>query len=305
MFADALKKIINFTFPVVVSKRFQSGKVESGCATFIILNKEGWALTAAHVVQDILIHKQHEKEVAEYNKKIAEINSAHTLTHKQKQKQIGRLVSNPQWITSISHWWGNDKFQIKNFVIDNFADLALGKIDLFDNTGIVNYPVFKNPSEELFAGTSLCRLGFPFHNITATFDDSLNTFALAPNTLPIPRFPIEGIFTREIVMIDENTKKEAKFIETSCPGLRGQSGGPIFDKYGNIWGLQSRTLHFPLGFSPKIKIGSKEIEEHQFINVGIGTHIEEIIRLLMDNNVSFLFLHRKKNEVVNREDNKP
>ena len=90
-----------------------------------------------------------------------------------------------------------------------------------------------------------------------------------------------------MVFIDETTKKEAKFIETSCPGLRGQSGGPIFDRHGNIWGLQSRTMHFPLGFSPKIKIGSKEIEEHQFINVGIGTHVEEITRLLRDNNVNF------------------
>ncbi len=287
MFADALKKIINFTLPVIVSKRFQTGKVESGCATFIILNKEGWTLTAAHVVHDLLIQKQHEKEVAEYNKKVAEINSDQILNRKQKQKQIGRLVSNPQWITNISHWWGKDKIQIKNFIIDNLADLALGKIEPFDSAEIANYPVFKNPSEELFAGTSLCRLGFPFHNITSTFDDTHNTFVLAPNTLPIPRFPIEGIFTREIIFIDENTKKEAKFIETSCPGLRGQSGGPIFDRYGNIWGLQSRTMHFPLGFSPKIKIGSKEIEEHQFINVGIGTHTKEIIRLLMDNNVSF------------------
>lgn len=287
MFADALKKIINFTFPVIISKRFQTGKVESGCATFIILNKEGWALSAAHVIQDLFIHKQHEKEVAEYNKKVAEINSNQTLTHKQKQKQIGRLVLNPQWITNISYWWGKDKIQIKNFAINNLADIALGKIEPFDSAEIASYPVFKNPSEELFAGTSLCRLGFPFHNITATFDNMHNSFVLAPNTLPIPRFPIEGIFTREIVIIDENTKKEAKFIETSCPGLRGQSGGPIFDKYGNIWGVQSRTMHLPLGFSPKIKIGSKEIEEHQFINVGIGTHIEEITSLLRDNNVSF------------------
>jgi hypothetical protein len=35
--------------------------------------------------------------------------------------------------------------------------------------------------------------------------------------------------------------RKVKFIETSTPGLRGQSGGPLFDAKGEIWGIQSRT----------------------------------------------------------------
>lgn len=57
-------------------------------------------------------------------------------------------------------------------------------------------------------------------------------------------------------------------IETSSPGLKGQSGGPIFDKEGTVFGIQSRTMHFPLGFAPPVQDGTARHKEHQFINVG-------------------------------------
>jgi len=76
-------------------------------------------------------------------------------------------------------------------------------------------------------------------------------------------------------------------LETSTPGLRGQSGGPIFDTKGTIWALQSRTSHFPLGFSPKVKKDGKDIEENQFLNVGWGVHAELIAAFLKDNGVDY------------------
>ncbi|GAI45805.1 unnamed protein product [marine sediment metagenome] len=97
-----------------------------------------------------------------------------------------------------------------------------------------------------------------------------------------------GFFTRNVLAgSTPDGKYQIKFIETSTPGLRGQSGGPIFDVYGNIWGIQSRTQHLPLGFSPKIKKAGKETEEHQFINVGWGIHPETLIHFLQDKKVSF------------------
>jgi S1-C subfamily serine protease len=53
MFAMALEKVSVFTMPVIISKRFMDGKVESGCASFIIVNPEGWILTSAHVLNDV------------------------------------------------------------------------------------------------------------------------------------------------------------------------------------------------------------------------------------------------------------
>ena len=150
------------------------------------------------------------------------------------------------------------------------------------------YPVFKDPISNINIGTSLCKLGFPFHEIKASFDDAKNAFELAPGSVPLPLFPIEGIYTRNVIAgRSKDGKYEIKFLETSTPGLRGQSGGPIFDSNGTVWSLQSRTSHFPLGFSPKVKKDGKEVEENQFLNVGWGIHPELIVTFLRDNGVKF------------------
>ncbi len=44
------------------------------------------------------------------------------------------------------------------------------------------------------------QVGFPFHSVNADFDEAAGGFRLAPGTLPVPRFPIEGIVTREIIL---------------------------------------------------------------------------------------------------------
>ena len=73
-----------------------------------------------------------------------------------------------------------------------------------------------------------------------------------------------------------------KFVETSSPGLKGQSGGPTFDSEGRIWAMQSKTAHYPLEFPA----GQKN-QEHQFLNVGMGTHAKTIIDFLDSNGVKY------------------
>ncbi len=263
MFANALKKVSGFTYPVIISKRYRSGQVECNCATFMVVNPDGWILTAAHVLNDMHLTQQQVKR----------------LKHEKKLSGIR--------ITNLSYWWGADGTIAKDFVVDETADLALGRLEPFNERAVSIYPVFKNPAGELPVGTSLCRLGFSFHRINATFDKATNTFQIAPGVLPLSHFPLDGIHTRVIVTTDEQAKRLVKFLETSSPGLRGQSGGPIFDRHGYIWGLQSHTNHFALGFSPKLKQGTKEIEEHQFLSVGLGSHVEEIVRFLKENKIFF------------------
>ena len=108
---------------------------------------------------------------------------------------------------------------------------------------------------------------------------------MCSSDLPMTFFPMDGIFTRLINVKDSVSGNVTKYLETSTPGLRGQSGGPIFDICGNIWALQSYTSHLSLGFNPSINKGNKNIEEFQFLNVGCGTHVEEIISFLRENNV--------------------
>ena len=75
-----------------------------------------------------------------------------------------------------------------------------------------------------------------------------------------------------------------KYFETSSPGLRGQSGGPVFDVTGVVWGIQSETTHYPLGFSPKNAEGQAE---HQFLNSGKAVDAETVCGFLDDNDISY------------------
>jgi hypothetical protein len=71
--------------------------------------------------------------------------------------------------------------------------------------------------------------------------------------------------------------RQVAFVETSSPGLKGQSGGPIFDVNATLWALQSRTVPFPLDIAPAVKENGKEFKEYQFIQVGLGAHASHII----------------------------
>jgi hypothetical protein len=287
MFKDAYEIASQFTHPVILSIRFYDKSVESGLGSFIILNDEGWIITAAHILDPAFAHQQHTAEIKSFNEKVDLINNNDKLKHHLKQRQLKKLVPNKKWITNYSFWWGNDIFKISNFEILRENDLAIGKIENYDKRFQKIYPKLKEPSD-LKNGTSLCKLGYPFYKIKTEFIEESNSFKLDPNVFPIPRFPLDGIFTRNILAgKSKDNKFDIKFIETSTPGLKGQSGGPTFDIYGNIWAIQSQTKNLDLGFSPKIKRGKKEIEENQFLNVGWGVHVDTVVKFLTDKGVNF------------------
>jgi hypothetical protein len=164
---------------------------------------------------------------------------------------------------------------IPTFHVLREADLAIGRIADFDPATVEGYPTFRAPAS-VRPAESVCRLGFLFHDITATFDEATNAFSLGPDALPIPRFPNEGIITRFIGAGSEDGI-DITLLETSTPGLRGQSGGPIFDTDGAVCGMQSRTAHLPLGFSPEVTSDGQTTVEHQFINVGQGVHVQTML----------------------------
>ena len=287
MFADAYNKASSFTHPAVASVRFFDGTVECSLGAFVILNPEGWMVTAAHILSGNIAFQKHSKEIADYKEQVLAIEQDPGLNFKQRKKRINRLKSNPKWVTNDSLWWGFDGLRVDKVKVLPGADLAVGQLTPFDPRIISTYPTLKDPSN-LAVGTSLCKLGFPLYSIKATFDEANNRFVFEPGALPVPRFPIEGIFTRHVVAgKTKNGKYEIKFLETSSPGLRGQSGGPIFDIKGTVWGIQSRTIHFPLGFSPKVKKDGREVEENQFLNVGWGVHPELLVAFLRDTGIQF------------------
>jgi hypothetical protein len=280
MFSKAVALAAGYTRPIIVSKRLENQEVSCGMGTFVVVNDQGWILTAAHIVADAILSQQHRKEREDYQKKVDEINANSLYSTGKKKNEINRLTRNWNWITHHSLWWAVDGIQFENIFSDSATDLAIAKlIGPIDKLNVKNFPTFADPNKTLKQGTSLCRLGFPFYEVKALFDPATQQFSI-PDLPQLATFPNDGIYTRGIQYVDKTTGSKTNFIETSSPGLRGQSGGPIFDVDGTIWALQSRTSHFPLGFSPTVKYKGKEVTEHQFLHVGWGVQIAHIREML-------------------------
>ena len=287
MFADALKKAFKFTRPVVISSRKHSGKCVSGIGAYVVLNPEGWIITAGHIAQEILGLDQAVVSHQEREAQRLAVEADSDLTSKQKQRRMKSLRPGRESVTNYSTWWGHDALTIRNFQIIALADIAVGQLEGFDPAWVSEYPAIKDPSSGLAVGTSLCRLGFPLHEISPSFDTSTKRFSLPEGSVPPPFFPIEGILTRHLKVGDHDEGFTMGFIETSSPGLRGQSGGPILDRQGAVWGIQSKTMHYELGFAPQAKQGGGRQKEHQFLNAGWATHPETIVGFLDSCGISF------------------
>lgn len=290
MFVDAFEKASRYTRPVVISHINSKNECSAGIGTFVLINAEGWAVTAAHIVLEA---DRLEKMASSYHNTQERKKQIYETPSLDKNSRSRLLKALPKFegdvVTRSSVWWGFEGLIVEDIIVIPSVDLAFIKFKNFNPVWVKNYPVFKNPSTNISPGKSLCRIGFPFATIIPTFNESTNTFILPPGSLPLPFFPNEGIFTRNVnVAIDPSIPKppyELMFIETSSAGLKGQSGGPIFDVNGYIWGIQSQTRHFPLGFSPEVPNGKHGEKEHQFLNIGWGVHIKTLIGAMKDLNI--------------------
>jgi hypothetical protein len=57
MFRDAYEKARAFTRPVVQFGLTVEGKCTAGAAAFVVVNSDGWFVTAAHVIKSSRLHK--------------------------------------------------------------------------------------------------------------------------------------------------------------------------------------------------------------------------------------------------------
>ncbi len=225
----------------------------------------------------------------------AAIESDEALDRKGKSKAKRQLSTPPvDSATNHSTWWGWDGVTLAEWHAIPAVDLVLARLSPFKKEWIKAYPAFKDPAKELAQGTSLCKLGFPLHSITPTFDNQQGAFILPEGAVPPPFFPVDGILSRHIDLqgVPNAPPYPLRYIETTSPGLRGQSGGPTFDVQGTIWAIQSRTQHYPLGFGDGLKPGTlsaRQIEfvKNQYLNSGWGVHAATILGLLSDKSVKF------------------
>jgi len=290
MFAAAYSIAREFTRPVIISFKQHDGNCKSIIGAFVLLNEEGWFLTCNHIVAQIMQLDQAQQAYNQLDSQRKSIHGNPALKDHEKQKQLKQLKASADNITNYSVWWGEDAHVVDSFFILPEADLAVGQLKNFDSSKVKDYPKLKDPSKDMPLGTSLCKLGFPFHNITPSFDSATNQFLLPPGSVPPPLFPLEGIYTRCAGVAGGAPRPYAVlYLETSSPGIPGQSGGPTFDVHGTVWAIQSQTSSLKLGFGGNIQGNTKEKEhlENQFLHVGLGVHAETIIGFLTENNIKF------------------
>ena len=284
MFSNAVSVAAGYTRPMVISSRTVKGVCTSTIGAYVVLNREGWILTAAHLLQIIRQHQDSARRYQGYRGNVVEFHRDIAADKRYRKKGV-RTFHPPGGDSVRNHsvWWSVDGARVLEAKLVPAADLALGRLEPFDPATIPRYPVFKDPSRGYVPGRSLCKLGFPLHQIEPVYDEKGNTFTLPPGSVPLPLFPMEGMFTRVV-----NTRiqgsgdgEPSSFIETSTPGLIGQMGGPVFDAEAVVWGIQSHTMHHPLGFRVPVPGGTAGQVAHQFLNTGLAVHAG-VIRGFLD-----------------------
>ncbi|MBI5575492.1 MAG: trypsin-like peptidase domain-containing protein [Deltaproteobacteria bacterium] len=287
MFADACKLASRYTYPVITARRYFDRSTECSCAAFVVLNENGWILTAAHLLAAEDALQKSSKEISAYYGKILGIQSEQDISLEEKRRKISRLKTNPKWLTNVSFRWGQESMRLGEVRLLPEADLAVGRLEPFDPEMFRPYPVVKDPSS-LDVGTPLCKLGYPFQQVKASYDENGGRFHLTQGSQPLARFPMEGIYTRTLSAgKSSDGRYDIKFLETSSPGLIGQSGGPLFDSRGTLWGVQSRTDMHSFPVQTRIPGRERPHKEILSLNLGVAIHPELLVNYLKDNEIPF------------------
>jgi S1-C subfamily serine protease len=285
MFVKAIQEVAGFTRAIhSISRNFDSQQVQRGSATLFFVNDEGYALTCKHVAQWLSNADEINKVYSQYLK---------GNNDGQQTKQLAyQLNLKPDKIAEMRVTFVDCVDQIKNLKIHSHPeyDLALIKFEGFNKKLFTNTPRFLKNPDSIHPGEMLCRLGFPFpefSNFQLNLEKKILEWIPTGNARS-PRFPIEGMVTR--FLGDKSGKIYG--IEMSTPGLRGQSGGPLFDSDGRVIGMQSRTKHLHLGFDIEEKTiiahgKEKKVNDYSFIHLGECIHVSVIKEFLKQHQVNF------------------
>ena len=292
MFIKAIERVSQFTRPIHSILRTYAGKqVIPSASTLFFVNEDGYALTCKHIAETLLSSEK--------------INN-HFQQFKTEKKQIANDPKQKQLLKGLELKYkinADTTIQIKNNFVDCIdsmsgftfhlhptLDLAIIKFNDYNKLHYTEYAHFLKDETNIQQGKFLCRLGFPFPEFTNySYDavaDDINWTNAGLNVSP--RFPIEGMVTR--FLADEPHGLYG--IELSTPGLRGQSGGPLFNSNGTLCGMQFSTKHLHLRFDlidKEIMVNTsiKKVSDYSFIHLGQCIHVKAIKAFLKQHNVKF------------------
>ena len=284
MYKKSIKDNSQYLLPFIeIIKYYGSNDLEQGGGTMMILNENGDILTCKHIAEEF---EKSGNLSSIYPQIIQDLKSAKNKDHRKKIEKKYGLKKGVATLLHIHFLLDiKDDFSLE-IIPHEYLDLALLRFKGIKTTRL-SYPVFSENFPE--QGQSVCKLGYAFPEFDMfEYSNELNDIIMKENgNYNFPLFPMDGIVTRGI-MDDHGF---ISMFETSTPGLRGQSGGPIFSPGGIIYGIQSMTIHLDLNFDVNTSvmrgIEKKKVTYTPFMNLGIGIASTEIIKFLEENNVEF------------------
>lgn len=291
MFVNAIKELTKFTRPIqTITLSYGYKEVVPGLSTLFFVNENAVAVTCKHVAQLIIAA---EKANQQFNKFKVE---------RDKLAKDGKFKRNLKGLEVKYKYQKDSTIQIKNSFVGSVDiikeitvhqhkkyDLAIVEFKGYNEIQYQSYAKFLKDTSKIEQGKYLCRVGYPFPEYTNYKYDAVVDEIMFDNSKPanIPIFPIDGIVTRNIA---EGT--EIMGIEMSTPGLKGQSGGPLFDKDGLIYGMQQSTKHLHLGFdieNKEILLSGrrKKINDYAFLHLGQCIRVDIITQFLDEHNIKY------------------
>lgn len=291
MFVDAIERIESFTRPIhSIVRLYGHDAIVPGSATLFFVNEYGCAITCRHVAELITNGSTIHQNYRAFQGARQQVLREKDVTQQVKQLEV-RFNLRSESIIRIRHNFVNcvDQYTALDIDLHPTQDLALLRFRGFNRLLYRSHATFLADSSRVRAGRSLCRLGYPFPEFTNyrynTTNDDIEWTTEGRSTSP--RFPIDGILTR---LLTENGTLMG--IEMSTPGLRGQSGGPLFDPSGLVFGMQSATRHLHLGFDiedREVLVNGRKsrVSNYPFMNVGQCVHVDVIKAFLRERDVKF------------------
>ena len=294
MFIKAIEDIQKFTRPIHTIVRYYGNDFATPwTGTFFFVNDQGIAVTCRHIANNIINTDSINQRYSLIKK---ERDSFGTKIDGKYKKQIAALEAKYGLVNQETI------IQIKNTIMDSFdsittidcithptLDLAILKFNGFSKILYSSHATFIKNSGDIRQGKYLCRYGYPFPEFNNfQYDPAKDDIEyITTGTVGTPAFPLDGIVTRHLA-----DGKQIFGIEMSTPGLKGQSGGPLFDVNGFIYGMQYATNHLHLGFDMKNKEITSEgkkikVTNQPFLHVGHCVHVDRIKEFLTQHKISF------------------
>jgi hypothetical protein len=291
MFVEAIEEVDSYTRPIHFIIRYYGGDdIIPGTGTLFFVNDQGCALTCRHVAKQILYASSIYENYLKFRGELRVFDRDPGLETQRIYLEKKYKITSQSPIRILSNFI-NCFSSYKSLAIHLHPsqDLAIIQFRDFGAKLYHGHARFLKNSRLIKQGKYLCRLGYPFPEFTNYRYDkhSGDITWTAEGRINTPSFPIDGIVTRHI---GENNNIVG--IEMSTPGLRGQSGGPLFDGNGVIYGMQSSTRHLHLGFDQVnrevITDGQrKRVSNYPFLNVGQCVHVDVIKNFLREKNIPF------------------